>query len=67
MSVRSIDKFHKTRLGYLLFGVVELLLSLYLLNLAIGSGDWWEWLLALVFGVGFLQNFGRSAARGKRK
>jgi len=59
MNVRAIDKFHKTRLGFLIFGLVELGLGLVLANLAIPSGDWWEWLLALIFFVGFLQNFGR--------
>jgi hypothetical protein len=59
MNIRSADKFHKTRLGFLVFGLVELGLSIVFLNLAIPSGDWWEWLLALIFLVGFLQNFGR--------
>jgi hypothetical protein len=59
MNLRSIDKFHKTRLGYLFFGLVELGLSYKLANLAIPSGDWWEWLGALIFLIGVLQNFGR--------
>jgi hypothetical protein len=66
MNLKAIDKFHKTRLGHLLFGLVELALGLFLFNLAIPSGDWWEWLLALICTVGFLQNFGRFVMGSKR-
>ena len=60
MGLQTLDKFHKTRVGYAVFGLVELALAAVFANLAIPSGDWWEWLLALVFLVGFLQNFGRA-------
>ncbi len=66
MSMPSIDKFHKTRPGHLVFGLVELGLFTILVNLAIPSGDWWEWLLALIFLVGFLQNFVRMIAGVKK-
>jgi len=67
MNLRAIDKFHKTRLGYLFFGLVELGLSGVFINLAISSGDWWEWLIALILGIGFLQNFGRSILQRTHK
>jgi hypothetical protein len=63
--LRSIDKFHKKRLGYLVFGLVELVLSYLFVRLAFPSGDWWEWLLMLVFLVGALKNFVRMLARMK--
>jgi hypothetical protein len=66
MNVQTIDKFHKTRLGYLVFGLVELGISYLLANAALGSGDWWEWLLAFVFLFGFLQNSGRMLVVHKK-
>jgi hypothetical protein len=66
MGLRAIDRFHKTRAGYLLFGLVELGLFLWLVNLAIPSGDWWEWLLAFLCLLGLLQNFGRMIVGAKK-
>lgn len=66
MNLRAIDKFHKTRLGYLFFGLVELGLSGVFINLAISSGDWWEWLLTLICLFGTLQNFGRMIVGYKK-
>jgi hypothetical protein len=62
----AVDKFHKTRLGYLAFGLVELVLGLAFVNLAIPSGDWWEWVAAFFGLFGSLQNFGRMIV-GTRK
>jgi hypothetical protein len=66
MILRAVDKFHKTRVGHLLFGLVELAIGLTVINLAIPSGDWWEWLIALICFVGFLQNFGRMVVGAKK-
>lgn len=66
MNLRAIDKFHKTRVGYLVFGLVELALSYVFANMAIPSGDWWQWLLALICLFGFLQNFGRMIVGAKK-
>ena len=66
MNVRSIVKFHQTRPGYMAFGLVELGLFLWLVNLAIPSGDWWEWLLAFICLLGFLQNMGRMIVGAKK-
>jgi hypothetical protein len=66
MNVRSIDKFHRSRPGYLLFGLVEFLLAGYLLNRALESGDWWLWLLGIIFLVGFFQNMGRMIMGAKK-
>lgn len=57
MNARTIDTFHKTRFGYILFAVVELGLALAALNWAIDNGSLWVWLLAFVLLFGFLQNF----------
>lgn len=66
MGLRAIDKFHKTRVGHLVFGLIELGLFAMLVNLAIPSGDWWEWLLAFVCLLGVLQNFGRMVVGAKK-
>lgn len=67
MSLKTIGKFHNTRIGFLVFGLVELGLSLAFVDRAIPSGDWWEWLIALILGVGFVQNFGRSIFQRTQK
>jgi len=56
MNLKRLDTFHKTKPGYLLFGLVELGLSYWFLSLAINSGSLWEWALAIILLVGFLQN-----------
>jgi hypothetical protein len=57
MNLKQLDKFHKTKTGFLVFGLVELGLSYLFASLAVNSGSLWQWTLALVLGIGFLQNF----------
>lgn len=52
-----LESFHKTRGGYAVFGVVELGLAYLFASLAINSGSLWQWALALIMVIGFLQNF----------
>jgi hypothetical protein len=61
MKLAAIDKFHKTRLGYLVFGLVELGLAYWFVLIAIDQGDLWWYVLTLIFFVGFLQNTVRLA------
>ena len=56
MKVEPINQFHRTRTGHLVFGLVELGLSYLFLSLAINSGSLWEWGLAIILFIGFLQN-----------
>ena len=64
--IDKLDKFHKTRLGYLVFGLVELGLS-YLVSLkAIDNGNLILWTLAFILLLGFLQNFGRMITVHKK-
>ena len=55
-TITQLDKFHKTKPGYLVFGLVELGLAYLFASLAINSGSLWQWALALIFLVGTLQN-----------
>jgi len=66
MNLQALDKFHKTRLGYLVFGLLELGLAYIFATLAIDSGSLWQWVLAIIFLFGFLQNFVRMVWPGKR-
>jgi hypothetical protein len=63
--LRKLDKFHKTRVGYLVFGFVELVLAAVVAGAAFDSGNLWQWTVAFVGLFGFLQNVAR--AMGARK
>ena len=63
----KLDKFHKTRAGYALFGLVELALAYVFIGWAIDSGSWLDYLFALLFTVGFLQNLTRLVMTFFRK
>jgi hypothetical protein len=56
MNLETIDKWHKTRVGNLVFGVAELSLAYLLISLAIDSGYLWEYALALVLIYGGFHN-----------
>lgn len=57
MNLSRLDKFHRTRTGYTVFGLVELGLSYLFASLAVNSGSLWEWTLTVILLIGFLQNF----------
>jgi hypothetical protein len=52
----KLNRWHKTKLGLLLFGLVELALAYGFASLAINNGNLWYYLLTLIFLVGTLQN-----------
>lgn len=66
MNLQAIDKFHKTRAGYLAFGLVELALAGVVANAAFDSGNLWQWFVAFVGLFGFLQNMGRALVVHKK-
>lgn len=66
MNMQAIGRFHRKRVGYLFFGLAELAIGLVAANLAIPSGDWWEWLLAFICFFGFVQNTGRMIVGARR-
>ncbi len=54
--LKQLDKFHKTKTGHLLFGLVELAIAYGFASLAIDKGNFFYYFLALVFLIGALQN-----------
>lgn len=55
--LKKLDVWHKTKLGFLIFGLLELSIAYGFASLAIDRGNLWYYLLALLFLVGALQNF----------
>ncbi len=62
--LKDIDKWHKTRKGWLLFGAFELILAYIIGSQAIDTGSWWQYLVTLILFIGAIQNF-VSAVRNK--
>lgn len=54
--LKRLDNWHKTKVGYLLFAVVELALAYGFISLAIDRGSLWWYVLTLIFLVGGLKN-----------
>ena len=52
----KLHEWHSTKLGLLVFGVVELALAIGLAEWAVDNGNLLLYLLATIFLVGFLQN-----------
>jgi hypothetical protein len=69
--LNKLDKWHKTKLGLLVFAIVELAITYGFASLSIDRGNLWWYLLTLIFLVGFLQNFVRLIGsffnNGRRK
>lgn len=51
-----LHKWHQTKLGLLVFGLVELALAYGFASLAIDRGNFLYYLLAFIFLIGTLQN-----------
>jgi len=73
--IDKFDKWHKTKLGLLVFGVLELTVAYGFASLSIDRGNFFWYLLTLIFLVGGLQNLfkligiiinGDKAAKAKR-
>jgi hypothetical protein len=54
--IKKLDDWHKTKVGYLLFAIVELALAYAFISLAIDRGNLWWYILTLIFLVGGLKN-----------
>lgn len=68
--MKSLHKWHQTKRGLLVFGLVELAIAYGFASLAIDSGSLWWYLLTLIFFVGVLQNLFKLIGKifhGRRK
>lgn len=69
--IRALNKWHQTKPGLLIFGLAELAVAYGWASLAIDRGNFWYYLLALIFLVGSLQNLfkliGKLIYGGQRK
>ena len=54
---KRLQEFHRTRAGYVVFWLVEAVIAYGFGSLAIDRGNFWWYILALIFIVGSLQNF----------
>jgi len=54
--LQKLDTWHKTKPGFLVFTLAELAVAYGWASLAIDRGNFWYYLLALIFLVGALQN-----------
>lgn len=54
--IKQLDKWHKTKLGLLVFAFVELVAVYAFISLAIDRGNFLYYFLALIFLIGSLQN-----------
>jgi len=57
MNLQQLDKFHKTRLGHLVFGLVELLMAYGFASWAIDTGNLLWWIITAFLLLGVVQNF----------
>lgn len=64
--MRHLDAWHNTRTGFFVFAVLELAIAYGFASLSIDRGNFWWYLLTLVFLVGFLQNFFKFASSFKK-
>ncbi|HEX4774655.1 MAG TPA: hypothetical protein VH234_04005 [Candidatus Saccharimonadales bacterium] len=61
--LNKLDRWHKTKVGLLVFAIVELAIAYGFASLSIDRGNFWWYLLTLVFFVGFLQNLARLTGK----
>ncbi len=55
--LNAFDRWHKTKPGLFVFGLLELAVAYGFASLAIDRGNFWWYILTLIFLVGSLQNF----------
>jgi hypothetical protein len=64
--LRRLDQWHKTKPGFLVFGLVELGLAYLFGSLAIDQGQLWQWALTIILVFGALSNFVRIFVKHKK-
>jgi hypothetical protein len=66
MSLQALDKFHKTRIGYVVFGLVELAMCYGFVDWAIDSGNLLWWAAVVILFVIALQDLVHAIWRPKQ-
>jgi hypothetical protein len=59
MNIRSLDKWHRTKIGLLIFALVELGLMYGFASLSIDRGNLWYYLLTVIFLIGGVMNLSK--------
>ncbi|HVA11550.1 MAG TPA: hypothetical protein VNG32_05315 [Candidatus Dormibacteraeota bacterium] len=54
--IKQLDKWHRTRLGFVSWSLVELGIAYGFASLSIDRGNLWWYLLTIIFFVGAVQN-----------
>lgn len=67
MDLQSIDKWHKTKPGHTLFGLIELGLAYLFASLAIDSGQLWQYAVAILLLFGGIRNLVRVFTADKNE
>lgn len=62
-TLHRVDKFHKTTVGYLVFGLVELGLAYGFALWAIDNGNVWLYVITVIFFAGAVQNLVKLLGR----
>ena len=61
--MEQFDRWHKTRPGLLIFGVIEFLMAYGFLSLAIDRGSWWWYLLTVILLMGGVQSMSKLVVK----
>lgn len=64
--IEKIDTWHKTKTGHAVFAIMELIVANVFFSFAIDSGNLFDYLFAVLFFVGSLQNTFQLARSFKR-
>ncbi len=67
---KSLDHFHKTKRGYLAFGITELILAYIFILIALDTASMWAYLAGVILSIGTVLNFinvftAKEAKKGK--
>lgn len=65
--IQKLDSWHKTKHGFLLFGVFELLIAYGFISWAIDNGQLWTYLIGFIFLGGGIRNIFRMFRRLLKK
>ncbi len=61
--MQQLDKWHKTRIGFLVFALVELAAAYVFGSWAINNGNLLDYLFAILFLIGGIQNLAKLIMR----